>query len=81
MTWGAKGQMPLDKYTDEDEDGKSDGQGSTHSKFTEFECPTCNALNPSDLPFGAGEEVLCNYCGSEFVVKVTDQGKLKLREI
>ena len=73
--------MPLDKYTDEDEDGKNDGQAGVHSKFNEFECPTCNASNPVDLPFGIGEEVLCNYCGSEFLVKVSDLGKLRLKEI
>lgn len=73
--------MPLDKYTDEDEDDKKDGQAGIDSKFNEFECPTCNASNPVDLPFGMGEEVLCNYCGSGFLVRVTDLGRLKLKEI
>ncbi len=26
-----------------------------------------------------GEEIRCYYCGAEFLVKVTDAGRLKLR--
>lgn len=37
--------------------------------WREFECPDCNAHNPMDDGFRIGDEVLCNYCGMEYVVK------------
>ncbi|MDQ3262420.1 MAG: hypothetical protein M3Y59_01990 [Myxococcota bacterium] len=70
---------PHDAYDDED-DAKEAGSSGVASKFKEFDCPSCNANNPVDPPFGNGEEVLCNYCGEEFSVKVSDEGRVKLRE-
>lgn len=49
-------------------------------RFSEFECPGCNAHNPVEPPFGNRSEVLCNYCGIEWEVKVSDEGKLAFRE-
>ena len=70
--------MPIDKYEDDDDkDNKEDATG----KFKEFDCPGCNANNPSDPPFGDGDEVLCNYCGSQYLVKVSEGGRAKLKEI
>lgn len=71
---------PHDAYEDDDEDKKEGGSGQ-NTRFKEFDCPSCNANNPADPPFGEGDEVLCNYCGTEFRVKVTDEGKLRMREI
>lgn len=71
---------PHDDY-DDDDDKKEAGSTGPNSRFKEFDCPSCNANNPADPPFGDGEEVLCNYCGTEYRVKVTDEGKLRLREI
>ncbi len=68
----------LDAY-DMDDDEKDAGKGGASSRFKDFDCPSCNANNPTD--FGDGEEVLCNYCGTEFKVKVSDSGKAKFREI
>ena len=42
-------------------------------RFTEFECPLCDAYNPYDDGFRAGDDVLCLYCGQRFVVKATDE--------
>jgi len=49
--------------------------------YTDFDCPECNANNPYDDGFKAGDEVRCYYCGGEFAVRVDDRGKLKLRAL
>ncbi len=63
----------------EEEAKKSGEEEGARRKFTEFECPTCSAYNPRE-PFGADEELRCNYCGLGFIAVVTDDGRLKLRE-
>ncbi len=71
--------MPIDQY--EDDEDKSNPQSGATLKFKEFDCPGCNANNPCDPAFGDGDEILCNYCGDQYAVRVTDEGKAKLREI
>lgn len=71
--------MPLDHYEDDD-DARDTAQLGPNRKFKEFDCPDCNANNPSDPPFGNGDELLCNYCGSAWEVRVSDEGRLKLKE-
>jgi ribosomal protein S27E len=71
--------MPANLHDDEDE-MKEAAQASASARFKDFDCPTCNANNPCDPPIGAEDEVLCNYCGSEFMVRVSDGGRLKLKE-
>ena len=71
--------MPIDQY--EDDDDESSQVGGVKSHFKEFDCPSCNANNPCDPPFGDEDEILCNYCGCQYKVKITDEGKLRLREI
>ncbi len=63
----------------DDDDEKESGRGASATRFKDFDCPSCNANNP--VEFGDGDEVLCNYCGTEFKVKVSDNGKAKFREI
>ena len=70
--------MPGGDY-DFDDDGKK-GEGSGKRVFKEFDCPSCSANNPSE-GFGDGDEILCNYCGTEYLVKVTDEGKPKFKEL
>ena len=48
-------------------------------RWTDFDCPDCNANNPVDDSFGGGDEVRCFYCGSGFKVKVTDGGRLRFQ--
>ena len=48
---------------------------------TEFDCPVCNANNPYGDGFGPGDEIRCFYCGQEFQVAVTYEGKWRFREI
>jgi transcription elongation factor Elf1 len=69
--------MPVDNY---EEDSPSEKDLGAKRTFKDFDCPGCNANNPCDPPLGHGDEVLCNYCGTEFQVKVTEDGKLKFRE-
>jgi len=73
--------MPIDQYEDEDEAEKEAGAGGPGSKFKDFDCPSCNANNPCDEPFGDGDELLCNYCGTQYRVKVTDEGRAKFKEL
>jgi transcription elongation factor Elf1 len=62
---------------DDDDDGPRLKPGAT--QFFEFDCPECNANNPWPDGFKHKDEVLCHYCGSAFDVRVTDEGKLKLK--
>ncbi|MBM7114965.1 hypothetical protein [Archangium primigenium] len=68
--------MPLDHYDDDDE---ADSGNKTARR--DFDCPECNANNPLDDALTDGQELHCNYCGCEFLVKVGDNGRFKFREI
>ena len=68
--------MPLDHY-DEDEEKDS---GSKNGR-RDFDCPDCNANNPLEEPLADGQEVLCNYCGTTYMVKAMDGGRFKFREV
>ena len=70
--------MPMDDYGGEGDKAADDIAKKT---FDEFDCPICNANNPYGDGFKVGEEIRCFYCGTEFKVKVTDTGKLKLKEM
>lgn len=72
--------MPMKdyRYDDDDDDLKPVKPGQL--KFTEFDCPGCNANNPAE-PFGHKSNVLCNYCGMEWEVRVDDEGKLDFKEL
>jgi hypothetical protein len=65
---------------EEDDEKKSGKAQGSKRRFDEFDCPACSANNPLGDGFGAGDEVMCNYCGLEFMVQVDDEGRLKLRE-
>lgn len=72
--------MEYDRY-EEDEDRRDKARAQAKLLFKEFDCPSCTANNPVESPFGNGAELLCNYCGTEFKAAVTEEGKLKLREL
>lgn len=57
-----------------------DGEGSAKAKLhTEWECPRCDAHNPSE-GFRIGDEVFCFYCGATF--KAMDrEGRVKFKEV
>jgi transcription elongation factor Elf1 len=60
-----------------------DGDGDDAPKarrFTEFECPMCNAHNPVDEGFKYNDEVFCNYCGATLKA-IERNGRLKFKEV
>jgi hypothetical protein len=74
--------MPYDPHgadEDDDQDQQAASEGSRR-RFADFDCPGCAANNPYDDGIGDGDEVLCYYCGQEYKVTVTDEGRLKLKE-
>ncbi len=74
--------MPVDKsmdFADDDEKDSDAAAGGSRRRFNEFECPDCAANNPVDEGFGNGDEIICNYCGTEFRVIVDDEARLKLK--
>jgi len=74
--------MPYDPHGADDEDDKDQQLASEGSRrrFADFDCPGCNANNPYDDGFGDGDDILCYYCGQEYRVQVTDEGRLRLKE-
>jgi hypothetical protein len=69
--------MPYDPHWTDEEEEREDKR----RRFAEFDCPSCNANNPYDEPFGDGDHVRCFYCGEEFAVTVTGGNHLRLREV
>lgn len=67
-------------FVDQDEVESELRKEAPRRRFREFDCPSCNANNPTE-EFGDGAELLCNYCGISFVVKMNDEGRMRLREI
>ncbi|WP_242396054.1 hypothetical protein [Anaeromyxobacter oryzisoli] len=71
--------MPFDAgYEDDEAAGDSAGR---RRRFKDFDCPDCSANNPYDDAFGDGDEVRCYYCGQEFRVHVSEEGRLRLKEL
>jgi len=64
-----------------DDDDERDAGSGGGKRQKEFDCPSCNAHNPLDEPPAHGDEVRCNYCGSEFRVSVTSEGRVKFKEL
>jgi hypothetical protein len=71
--------MPYDPHAGDDDDKSADAAGAER-RFNDFDCPVCAANNPYDDAFGDGDEVRCFYCGQEFLAKVTEAGRLRLKE-
>ncbi len=67
-------------HSDDDEDS-SKSKAKSGKALKEFDCPGCEANNPTDDPIVDGSEVRCNYCGNEYQVKVNESGRLKFKEI
>ncbi|HTT72509.1 MAG TPA: hypothetical protein VMG32_14890 [Anaeromyxobacteraceae bacterium] len=72
--------MPYDPHAWDDED-ETPGAGEQGPRFKDFDCPVCNANNPYDDGFVAGDEVRCFYCGQDFAVGLGSGGRLRLKEI
>ena len=65
-------------YDDDDDDKDLVGKPK---KYDEFDCPSCNANNPWPDGLHEADEIHCHYCGSSYIVRISDEGKLKLKEI
>lgn len=66
-------------FNDDDDDKK--GKGKSGKAIKDWDCPTCEANNPTDEPISNGSELRCNYCGNEYMVSFSDTGKMKFKEI
>jgi transcription elongation factor Elf1 len=64
-----------------DEDDDKPDEGKRKKKLDEFDCPSCNANNPWPDGMNEGDEIHCHYCGTSYLVRINDEGKLKLKEI
>jgi len=53
--------MPIDKNAEEE-----DLREGRPRAYTDFDCPSCNANNPVEMPLRDGDEMFCNYCGAEY---------------
>jgi hypothetical protein len=74
--------MATDRFDyDDDELEKEQKRNTRGRKFTDFDCPSCNANNPRDEKFGDGDEVMCFYCGCDYRARVSDEGRLQLKEL
>jgi len=63
------------------DEGESEKGGEKVGRFFEFECPLCNAHNPYDDGFTAGDEVRCFYCGTEYRCRIDENtGRPKFKE-
>jgi len=72
----------MSSFSSYDDDEAKDAERSEgKGKRKEFDCPNCNANNPTEEPLADGMELLCNYCGNEYKVKLTSEGRMKLKEL
>jgi transcription elongation factor Elf1 len=69
--------MPVDHNADED-DLKED---EVRSRATDFDCPSCSANNPVETALRDREEISCHYCGSQYQVRISGEGRMKLKEL
>ena len=70
--------MPVGSWDDDDE-RSAEGDGK---RLKDWDCPQCNANNPTDeVVDKKGLETRCNYCGIEFKITVSDEGKFKFKEM
>ncbi|MBL9039722.1 MAG: hypothetical protein JNG84_14490 [Archangium sp.] len=68
-----------DPSDDDDKPKKGAGDGTL---LKDFDCPECNAHNPCDEKIDKrGVDIRCNYCGIEFKVTLTDEGRFKFKEL
>ncbi|WP_224245854.1 hypothetical protein [Hyalangium gracile] len=65
----------------DDDDGGKKAKTKSGKAIKEFDCPTCEANNPTEEPLSNGFEVRCNYCGNEFAVSFNESGKMRLKEL
>lgn len=73
--------MPLENFDMDDVEKEMARDNKGGKGLKDFDCPSCNANNPADPPLVDGSEVLCHYCGTEFKVMMSGEGRPKFREV
>lgn len=65
------------------DDGDDRPKGPVGKVLKDWDCPSCNANNPTEefVPEKKSAEVRCNYCGVEYKVSLTDEGRFKFKEL
>lgn len=68
------------KYEENDDDRP---RGPAGKKLKDWDCPSCQANNPTDefIPEKKGIELRCNYCGVEYRITLSEEGRVKFKEI
>ena len=69
--------MPIDKNAEE-EDPREERR---RRAYTDYDCPSCNANNPTEMALRDGDETPCNYGGTDYEVRITDVGRLRRKEL
>ncbi|MCP3141211.1 hypothetical protein [Pyxidicoccus xibeiensis] len=66
---------------DFDDDSEKESKGGGGKALKDFDCPSCNANNPLHESPAHGEEIRCHYCGTEFKVSISMEGRVKFKEV
>jgi hypothetical protein len=66
------------KYEEDDDRPR----GPAGKKLKDWDCPSCQANNPADefIPEKKSIELRCNYCGVEYRISFSDEGRIKFKE-
>lgn len=67
-------------YDEEEEAKEALAESGGVKGLKDWDCPSCNANNPSDEIASNNDEIRCNYCGTEYRVVINDEGRVKLKE-
>ncbi|WP_224367294.1 hypothetical protein [Hyalangium versicolor] len=70
-----------DYDVNDDEGSSKKAKNKSGKLIKEFDCPSCEANNPTEEPLANGMEVKCNYCGNDFLVSYSESGKVKFKEL
>jgi len=61
--------------------GRNEMGAGADAKFKEFDCPSCNANNPRTRPSATARSCSATTMRQEYRAKVSEEGRLKLKEI
>lgn len=67
-------------YDEEDEAKEALAEAGGVPGLKDWDCPSCNANNPSDELAKNNDEIRCNYCGTGYRVLISDEGRVRLKE-
>jgi hypothetical protein len=67
------------QYDDSDEVKDAAAQEGSSGR-AEFDCPTCNANNPTEAIIRDGDELTCNYCGEQWLISLSE-GRMRFKEL